>query len=53
MGAAISLHDDFDAKALRRLAKTSKDANQCRLSLPFTLSAGTREEVLPSVHTLR
>ncbi len=42
MGAAISLRNDFDAKALRRLAKTSKDANQGRrlLSLAVIYDGG-------------
>ena len=30
MGASISLRDDFDGASLRRLARTSKSANQAR-----------------------
>lgn len=30
MGAAVRLRDDFDGKALRRLARSSKDADQTR-----------------------
>jgi hypothetical protein len=30
MGAAIGLRDDFDAAGLRRLARTTKSANQSR-----------------------
>ncbi|EXS69156.1 helix-turn-helix domain-containing protein, partial [Sphingobium sp. Ant17] len=30
MGAAIGLRDDFDAAGLRRLARTTKSANQGR-----------------------
>ena len=30
MGSAIALRDDFDGKALRRLARATKDAGQSR-----------------------
>lgn len=35
MGAAIGLRDDFDAAGLRRLARTTKSANQSRPLLAF------------------
>jgi hypothetical protein len=46
MGASISLRDDFDGASLRRLARTSKSANQARRLLALaefmTAAAGHR-----------
>ena len=44
MAAAISLRDDYDGAALRRLAKASKDANQTRrlLALALVYDGGKR-----------
>ena len=44
MAAPIALRSDYDAKALRRLAKGSKDADQTRrlLALAAIYDAGSR-----------
>ena len=44
MGAAIGLRDDFDGTALRRLARTTKSANQARrlLALAEIYDGGSR-----------
>ena len=44
MGSAISLRDDFDGTALRRLARKSKSANQARrlLALAEIYDGGSR-----------
>ena len=44
MGASISLRDDFDGASLRRLARTSKSANQARrlLALAEIYDGGRR-----------
>lgn len=44
MGAAIGLRDDFDAAGLRRLARTTKSANQGRrlLALAEIYDGGSR-----------
>ena len=44
MGSAISLRDDFDGPALRRLARASKSANQARrlLALAEIYDGGSR-----------
>jgi transposase len=46
MGAAIGLRDDFDGAFLRRLARTTKSANQSRrlLSLALIYGGGRRSE---------
>ncbi len=46
MGSPISLRDDFDAEVLRRLAKTSGDANQTRrlLALAVIYDGGARSD---------
>jgi transposase len=46
MGAAIGLRDDFDGAALRRLARTTKSANQSRrlLALAVIYDGGRRSE---------
>ncbi|WP_133192618.1 hypothetical protein [Labrenzia sp. 011] len=46
MGSRISLRDDFDAWALRRLADQSRDANQTRrlLALASIYGGGKRLE---------
>ncbi len=46
MGSPISLRDDFDAEVLRRLAKTSWDANQTRrlLALAVIYDGGARSD---------
>lgn len=46
MGSAISLRDDFDGAALRRLARLSKSANQARrlLALAQIYDGGSRSE---------
>jgi transposase len=46
MGAAIGLRGDFDGAALRRLARTTKNANQSRrlLSLAVIYDGGRRNE---------
>ena len=44
MGPAIGLRNDFDAAALRRLARTTKSANQARrlLALAQIYDGGSR-----------
>ena len=44
MGRAVALRDDFDGRALRRFAKSSKDAGQSRrlLSLAEIYDGGKR-----------
>ncbi len=46
MGAAIALREDFDGPGLRRLAKASKDAAQCRrlLALAEIYDGGRRSD---------
>lgn len=46
MGSAVKMRTDFSAAKLRRLAKTSKDANQSRrfLSLAAVLDGMSRED---------
>lgn len=46
MGAAIGLRDDFDGAALRRLARSTKSANQARrlLALAQIYDGGSRGE---------
>jgi transposase len=46
MGAAIGLRDDFDGAVLRRLARTTKSANQSRrlLALAVIYDGGRRSE---------
>ena len=46
MGAAIGLRDDFDAAALRRLARMTKSANQARrlLALAQIYDGGSRSD---------
>src|SRR3990172_9058677 len=46
MGSAVKLRTDYSAAELRRLAKTSKDANQSRrlLSLALVREGRSREE---------
>ena len=46
MGSAVSLRDDFDAEALRLLAKRTRDANQGRrlLALAEIYDSGSRRD---------
>lgn len=46
MGAAIRLREDFDGPSLRRLARTTKSANQARrlLALAEIYAGGSRSD---------